>query len=314
MKLCVYAIMRDEITNVAAWAETTVDADERFVLDTGSTDMTESELMVHGITHQRAVFEPFRFDDARNCALALAPEADLYLRLDADERLDGDWREQLDAAYDPHVARYRYRVHNTEGIWTQITRDDLHRRAGFRWKYPTHEVLIGAGPIIDLPRFVVTHIPSGRRRHHETNYDVLYHAVVEYPGDHRMVFYLGRECWYIGRWEQARQWLSKFLEMTNGWAAERSEAYRILAAIDDFPERWLWHAVAEAPDRREPWVDLARFALRSYDPPRAALFFTEAERRSDEGIYTTDSSCWGPAFEELREEIAHSLSAASDAS
>ncbi|HET6896887.1 MAG TPA: glycosyl transferase family 2, partial [Vicinamibacteria bacterium] len=82
MIICVYAIMRDERDNVAAWAESTGDADHRFVLDTGSTDDTMSELRLNGVSWRAATFEPFRFDDARNCALACAPEADLYLRLD----------------------------------------------------------------------------------------------------------------------------------------------------------------------------------------------------------------------------------------
>ena len=304
MKICVYAIMRNEHDNVLAWAETTVDAEHRFVLDTGSTDGTADELEMVGVGVRRAVFDPFRFDDARNAALALAPEADLYLRLDADERLPEDWRAQLDEVYDPHVRRYRYIVRNHGVGWATITRDDLHVRGGFRWKYPTHEVLVGAGPICDLPRFVVEHHPPvARRPHHDRNLDVLYQAVIDHPGDHRMTFYLGREQWYAGHWDRCRETMTRFLALPGGWNMERCEAYRILAAVDYEPERWLWKAIGEAPERREPWVDLARHYLGVGKPESAVLAMNFAYHRNDPTLYTTDPQCWGEPFQELMARI-----------
>jgi hypothetical protein len=300
--LCVYAIMRDEVDNVLPWAETTVDADVRFVLDTGSVDHTPEHLVAAGVRVASGRYEPFRFDDARNAALALSPEADLFLRLDADERLPDDWRSQLDDAYSERIPRYRYRVHNTDGVWGTITRDDIHQRPGFRWKYPTHEVLLGPPVAVDLPRFVVQHTsPPERRSHHHSNLDVLANAIFEYPGDHRMHFYLAREFWYAGQWGDCRLAMMNFLSLPNGWGAERAEAYRILAAIDDYPERWLWKAVGEAPERREPWVDLARLFVSTGDGQRATLMLSEAERRTDETIYTTDPRAWGPGFDALRD-------------
>ena len=40
------------------------------------------------------------------------------------------------------------------------------------------------------------------------------------------------------------------------WPAERAEAYRYIAKMDDDPERWLLRAVAEDPGRRDAVVDL----------------------------------------------------------
>jgi glycosyltransferase involved in cell wall biosynthesis len=305
VKVCAYTIMRDEAENAVAWSETTIDADTRFVLDTGSADGTAEELEFVGVGVRRAVFDPFRFDDARNAALALAPEADLYFRLDADERLPDDWRVQLDDAYDPHVRRYRYLVHNHGGIWETTTRDDLHVRQGMRWKYPTHEVLVGAGPILDLPRLVVEHrSPVERRPHHLTNLNVLYQAVVEYPGDHRMAFYYARELWYAGNWDRCREAMTRFLALPGGWAMERAEGYRILAAIDYEPERWLWKAIGEAPERREPWVDLARHYLGVGRDEQAIGALNFAYHRNDDTLYTTDPQCWGAPFQELMERCA----------
>lgn len=303
MRLCVYAIMRDEANQIAEWAETTGDADTRFVLDTGSTDGTTDELLLHGIGFLDAVLDPFRFDDARNMALALAPAADLYLRLDADERLPADWRQIIDEHYHPEIERYRYRVRNTDGIWRQITRDDLHARPGFRWKYPTHEVLVGPPPRADIPLVVEhTSLPAARS-HHLTNLSVLRAARLEYPGDHRMAFYYARECWYQGRWDDCRDAMVQFLDLPHGWDAERCEAYRILAAIDDDPERWMWKAVGECPARREPWVDLCRFAVSVGERERAQFLFQEALARPREDLYTTDARAWGDAMTDLAEQI-----------
>jgi hypothetical protein len=308
----VYAIFKDEEANIAEWAETTGDADHRFVLDTGSFDGTHDELHVHGIEHMLTRPDPFRFDDARNTALQLANglfPSDLYLRLDADERLPDGWRAMIDDAYHPDVPRYRYRVHNNGGIWSQITRDDLHRFGGFRWKYPTHEILLGPAAARDLPGLIVEHSsPPERRSHHLSNLMVLGAATVEYPGDHRMAFYYARELWYSGDWDGCREAMSRFLALPDGWGAERCEAYRILAAIDYIPERWLWKAVGEAPERREPWVDLARLALKAGDSERAVTMFMEAERRTDQTVYTTSPDAWGGAFDDLREMISAALS------
>ena len=307
MKVCVYAIMRDEQPNVSEWNATTLDADFRFVLDTGSTDGTPDDLDFDKVRVAHATFDPFRFDDARNAALALAPEADLYLRLDADERLERGWREQLEAVYQNDVPRYRLTVVNHGANWGQHTRDDLHVRPGHRWRYPTHEVLVGPGVAKPTDIVVHHHPPAARRAHHNTNLDVLAAAVNEYPGDHRMAFYYGRELWYCGSWTDARTQLSRFLALPDGWGAERAEAYRILAAIDDHPERWLWRAVGEAPDRREPWVDLARLKLEQARPVEARALWSLAADRNDRHVYTTDPQAWDENFENLGNTIDRAI-------
>lgn len=303
MRVCVYAIMRDEEpTNTIAWAETTLDADTRFVLDTGSTDSTPGTLKGVGVNVACATFDPFRFDDARNAALALAPDADLYFRLDADERLEDNWREQLEASYHPNIGRYRYTVVNHGETWGRHTRDDIHRRPGFRWRYPTHEVLVGPSAAAPTP-ITVHHHPGARRPHHDANLRTLEQATWEYPGNHRMAFYYARELWYSGRWDACRTQMVRFLAMPEGWAAERAEGYRILAAIDNEPERWLWRAIGECPERREPWVDLAVLMMKRGNLERGAAFIQEASIRTDESIYTTDQSAWGAPFDNLYANI-----------
>jgi glycosyltransferase involved in cell wall biosynthesis len=313
--ICVYAIMRDEAHNVDEWVHNVRDADHVFVLDTGSQDGTLDYLNEFKVEIQSAVFEPFRFDDARNTALALAPPASLYLRLDADERLPEDWRDQLSTLPpDTRRARFRVRAHPdtaTHSLWGQHTRDDLHARNGFRWQYPTHEVLTGPPPSCDLPDFIITHLgaPFGTKRsHHLSNLQTLLDAVVEYPDSARMRFYLARELVYRGDWNSARAQLTLFLStFPNHFPAERAEAFRLLASIDFNPERWLLHAIAESPERREPFSDLARLYLKLDSPVRALSFYHEARLRTDDSLYTTDPQAWGQFFDELGADIYRAL-------
>ena len=304
MTVCVYAIMRDEVDRVPDWVATTQDADHRVVLDTGSLDGTPEALHAHGVEVRFAWLEPFRFDDARNMALAsVPPTIDWCLRLDADERLSDGWREAFDAVANPMIPRYRYLVVNHGEGWGVHTRDDLHARRWFRWKYPTHETLTGPTTYVDVPGLIVNHHPGSRRTHHNTNLHVLADAAIGDPHDHRMAFYYARELWYCGRYEQCRNEMVRFLDLPGGWPPERAEGYRILASIDDYPERWLWKAIAECPQRREPWVDLARHALANGDVTAAQACVAMAERCIDATIYTTSQHAWGEPFEVLRASV-----------
>jgi glycosyltransferase involved in cell wall biosynthesis len=75
MKIAAYTIALNEEKHVMRWLEATKDADIRVVADTGSTDKTVALLQAapNVIVHQISVM-PFRFDDARNAALALVPD------------------------------------------------------------------------------------------------------------------------------------------------------------------------------------------------------------------------------------------------
>ncbi len=60
----------NESKHVARWAKATANAHIRIVADTGSTDNTVQLLNQHRIETYEINVSPFRFDDARNAALA----------------------------------------------------------------------------------------------------------------------------------------------------------------------------------------------------------------------------------------------------
>jgi hypothetical protein len=66
-------------------------------------------------------------------------------------------------------------------------------------------------------------------------------------------------------YDEATQELTRFLSLpTATWKPERARAMRYLYNITG-DVAWLWKAVWECPDRREGWVELAKYALENSD-------------------------------------------------
>lgn len=62
MKVCVYAISKNEEKFVSRWVDSMKEADEIYVLDTGSTDNTVSKLKELGVNVVSKIISPWRFD------------------------------------------------------------------------------------------------------------------------------------------------------------------------------------------------------------------------------------------------------------
>jgi tetratricopeptide (TPR) repeat protein len=138
--------------------------------------------------------------------------------------------------------------------------DRCHRRAGYRWIGPVHEVVTwcGDGPELWRPHagFWIHHHPDDTKSR-ASYLPLLERAVREEPHNPRQQVYYARELFFVGQWVQARVEFTKFLAMPEAaWPAERAQAYRYLAKMDDYPERWLLKAIAEDPSRRDAMVDL----------------------------------------------------------
>lgn len=97
-KVCVYAICKNEIDFVDKWLDSMSEADYIVVLDTGSTDGTYEKIKNDNrITRvEQKMFDPFRFDVARNYSLDMVPDdTDIFCCIDLDERFDPGWANQL---------------------------------------------------------------------------------------------------------------------------------------------------------------------------------------------------------------------------
>ena len=144
MKVVVYAICKNERAFADRWMASMSEADEVYVLDTGSTDGTPQRLEELGAHVTVETITPWRFDVARNRSLDLVPaDADLCVCTDLDEVFQPGWREKVEEAWTPGVDRLLYRYtwnflpDGREGMvyWY----DKMHRRWGCRWVNPVHE-------------------------------------------------------------------------------------------------------------------------------------------------------------------------------
>jgi glycosyltransferase involved in cell wall biosynthesis len=302
--VAVYTPILNEALHIERWAASAAQADLLLMLDTGSTDASVALARSCGIDIHTAYFPKFRFDDARNTALALIPMSiDIVIQLDADEVLEPGWRDAIDAV-EPHDSRWWYTLRpGNSASWGSQRRSNCHRRrASYRWMHPIHEVIAGpqATATLDL---TITHLPDiGKSRDHYL--PMLAEAVMEEPFNARMRYYLGREQWYRGAWNAARETLYHYLSMpTATWAPERSEAYLMIAMMDHDPLPWFAKSIAECPDRREPYAMVARWLAGQGRLDEARSWAGIASLRTDRTLFTTRADCWDDLWAIFLREI-----------
>mgnify|MGYP002623297439 CR=1 FL=1 len=309
LRVAVYAIARDEARHVERFLSSVADADRIVVADTGSSDDTVDRLRECGADVAEICIDPWRFDDARNAALALVPaDVDVCVSLDLDEILQPGWRDALESVWTRQTTRLRYpfvsswRPDGSPGVTFQ--NDRVHARSGYRWRLPVHEVIEWYGDgeerIVACDGFLVHHRPD-EQKSRSSYLSLLCAAVRESPEDPRVSHYLGREYTFHSQPEEAIRELRRSLELPrNTWGPQRAEACRLIARSceqvgrADEAMQWSWRAVAERPTQREPWVDLARALYQRSDfsggYAAACRALSIVERAAD---YFSEPEAWG---------------------
>lgn len=275
MKIAVYTIALNEVQFVERWYNSVQNADYLVVADTGSTDGTVEALRERGVQVSIIKIKPWRFDDARNMALALVPEdADVCISMDMDEMMAPGWREELEKSWIPGTTRLRYHyVHNFDANDNPITSflaDKLHSRFGYRWKRAVHETIfpIGDEKTVVAPSVVMWHKQDpGKSRGQYLPLLEISHK--ENPRDSQICYWLAREYAFYNQLENAAEHFKKYLAMPeSGWADERSEAMKWLAKCLPHEElKWLRMSAIESPTRREAWLNLAEYYYAKADWP-----------------------------------------------
>ena len=278
LKICVYAICKNESKFIKRWLESIKDADYICVLDTGSTDNSLELLKEAKVILGEKTFEKFRFDEARNEALKLIPkDADVCISIDIDEVALPGWKEAIKKVWQPNTTRLRYTYNwsldEFDRPKVSFYQDKIHNK-DYIWVNAVHEILKYQGKeevYAQSEELVINHYPD-QTKPRSSYLPLLEIAVSEDPENDRNMHYLGREYMYYGKWEEAINTLRKHLNLKNAtWKDERCASMRFIARcynnmLDFISARvWLEAAVKEAPHLRDPLVELALLYYQNKD-------------------------------------------------
>ena len=271
-KVAVYAICKNEEQFVDRWVNSMNEADEIFVLDTGSTDNTVEKLKKLGVNVQIEIVTPWRFDVARNKSLDLVPEDyDICVCTDLDEVFEKGWRKKLEELWNKDTNRLAYNYNwsldeNNRPI-VNFYIEKIHTRLDYKWTHPVHEILKYTKNDGENKKYTdeitLNHYPDNTKSR-GSYLPLLELSVKENPNDDRNMHYLGREYMYYRKWNESIDTLIKHLKLPNAtWKDERCASMRFIARcyqnLNRFDEArmWLNKAIEEAPYLRDPYLELA---------------------------------------------------------
>ena len=303
LKICVYAISKNEEMFVERFMKSAELADMVLIADTGSTDRTVDLARNLGAIVPEICITPWRFDKARDTALAMIPrDMDVCISLDLDEMMEPGWRDEIERLWKYNTTRLRYKFDWGCGI--AFYYEKIHARHGYHWHHPCHEYPRADARIQEVYAYtdmlMVSHHPDPTKSRGQY-LDLLKLSVTEDPRCPRNAFYYARELTFYHKWVDAVVALNKYLDNPDAtWPNERCYAMRLLGksyeALKSPNEALEWYrkATKEAPNTREPWVELAELCYKHkmWDESLAAC--ESALRITDKAlVYTMDPSVWG---------------------
>ena len=304
LKICVYAISKNEAHFIPRFCDSAKEADLIVIADTGSTDGLPDVAREHGAVVHDICITPWRFDLARNAALALIPrDMDVCISLDIDEVLQPGWREEIERVWKKgETTRLRYMFDWGCGI--AFYYEKIHARHGYMWHHPCHEYPIPDGRITEVwaqtDMLLAVHLPDPTKSRGQY-LDLLELSVKEDPRCPRNAFYYARELSFHGKYYESIEAIERYLKMPEAtWQNERCYAYRTmgrcyseLGRMDD-AERAFHLAAAEAPNTREPWCELALLLYKQGRWEETFAFAMRALKITDRAaVYTCDPAVWG---------------------
>lgn len=277
-KVIVYAISKNEKKFVDRWYESMKEADEIYVLDTGSTDNTVEKLKSHNIITKTKIINPWRFDVARNESLNMVPlDAEICVCTDLDEILKPGWRKEIENSWKSNTTRLRYtynwKLDKNDKPLVSFLYEKIHKRTGYKWIYPVHEVLLydGNENVETNENIILNHYPDINKSR-GSYLKLLELAYKENPDNDRICHYLGREYMYHKKWNKSIDTLIKHLNLKSStWKDERCASMRFISRcyieLKRYDEAFMWlsKAIEEAPYLREPYIETALLAYQFND-------------------------------------------------
>lgn len=271
-KVCVYTICKNEEKHINRWYNSMKEADEIYVLDTGSSDNSVEILKNLGVKVSSQIIDPWRFDIARNESLKLVPlDTDICVCTDLDEVLLPNWRKKLESLWQSKTTRlayhYNWSLDENNNPKVSFYTDKIHSRKDYIWTHPVHEVLTYIGSNkeerITTNDIILNHYPDNNKSR-SSYLPLLELSVKEDPTDDRNMHYLGREYMYYHKWNEAIDTLIKHLSLEKAtWKDERCASMRFISRCYinlnryDEAKMWLDKAIDEAPYLRDPYIEKA---------------------------------------------------------
>lgn len=270
-KVNVYAISKNEEKFVDRWVNSMKEADNIYVLDTGSKDNTVSLLKKRGVIVKVKEIIPWRFDVARNISLEMVDkECDICVCTDLDELFVKGWRENLEKVWENNLNRLKYNYNWSLDKYNKpivnFYTDKIHSRNGYKWINPVHEILQYKDQneiFKTTDKITLNHYPD-KTKSRKGYLKLMELSVLEDPNNDRNMHYLGREYMYYGYYNKAIATLIRHLNLKNAtWNCERCASMRFIARCyknlkkSKEAKMWLELAIKEAPFLRDPYVEMA---------------------------------------------------------
>lgn len=320
-KVCVYAISKNEEKFVERWVNSMKEADAIYVLDTGSTDDTAKKLKKLGVNVTVKEIKPWRFDVARNASLDLVPlDTDICVCTDLDEVFVSGWREKLEKRWNEKVDKVKYNYNWSFDEYgnpaTTFFIEKIHRRIGYKWHHPVHEVLNvkeNENSVL-APEITLNHYPDNTKSR-GSYLPLLELSVKENPEDDRNMHYLGREYMYYGKWNEAIDTLIRHLNLPSAkWDAERCASKRFIGRCylnlnrPKEAEMWYKEAIKEASYLRESYVELASiYNNESRFEEAYELMHRAFDIKEKAPIYINEAFAWNDYIYDLMSIICFNL-------
>lgn len=289
LKVCVYAICKNEEKFVDKWYDSMKEADKIYVLDTGSTDNTIKKLKKHKVHVKQEIIDPWRFDVARNKSLDMVPnDTDICVCTDLDEIFKPGWRNELEKVWRKNTNRCRY-IYN----WSLDQNDKplisyyyekIHSRKDYKWIHPVHEILEykSIENYVTNDNIILNHYPDSTKSR-SSYLPLLELSVNENPFNDRNMHYLGREYMYYGKYNECIDTLIKHLNLDSAtWKDERCASMRFIARSYKYLKKydeakiWLDKAIIEAPYLRDPYMERALLEYELNDWKNIIKYCNEA--------------------------------------
>ena len=240
MKVCVYAIAKNEEKFVDRWVSSMMEADHICVLDTGSEDGTVEKLADWGVTVKQECIAPWRFDAARKPLPGPGPGGRGHLRVYGPGRVfPPRVAEGAGAGLDGGHGAAALHLHlELRRGWAAGAPPSSTRRSTppgvFEWEHPVHEVLRRtdgkkAWKVSACPEIVLEHHPDLTKS--RAGYLPLLELSVREARrtTETPTTWAGSTC-SGGRWDEAIAQLKAHLQMpTATWEPERCASMRFLS-------------------------------------------------------------------------------------